>query len=224
VEEAENYVAKLQAFEQMPPAKMLTITDDDWKGTYPDYIRFSDIEQDIRAQLDSSKRYELPITNYRVASFASSDSLPLTSAQQVRANLALIDSLNTCNKLVTFLGHGSPQLLTDEHIITVYDVSQLTTTDIWISLGCNSNQYEYEDAFSKHLLRRTNAGAVAFIAPYYVGYSYSGSRFIKRLYWHLYDNEQILSLGEAFYATTKELHWRSNDGFFVFLGDPAIVL
>jgi hypothetical protein len=223
-QEADDYVMKVKTFESNSVHTMQFITDDHWQGILHDALDFNQSNQIISSYLAILPAFNLLLKNFLIVNFSSTDSLPLNTNPQKTANRALIDSLNLCNKVVTFLGHANHQFLTDEHLLTVYDLEKLKTIDFWVSLGCNSNEYSFEDSFAKELLRMPNAGAVAFIAPYLVGYQSSGERMICAFYKYLFSSTKKYSAGEAFLIATREQNWSPSGGYFVYLGDPAIVV
>lgn len=223
-DEAENYVKKIMNFESGNVNNMLIITDDKWQGIYPDGIKFEFIRQEVDSYFSQLVKPSIQIEHFNLNDFSIADSLPLNVSQRITANKALIDSLNSGNKIVTYLGHASHQFLTDEHILTVYDIEKLQSLDLWVSMGCNSNQYTFEDSFAKRLLRMPETGAVAFIAPYPLGYANIGKEMILTFYSFLCDNETKYSAGEAFYLSVNKLNMLSRAGYFVYLGDPALIV
>lgn len=215
-EEGDKYVCKLKAFEANKPTSMTTILDDYWNNNNPEVLDFDKFFLEIDSTLEQSEHFNLQKSKFALQSYSTDNLNPLTDDQIQKANKDLIDTLNKCNKIITYLGHGNHNALTHESILTTHDLKQLTKISVWISLGCYTNAFTYEDSFAKELLRMPEGGAVAMIAPYPIAFGISGNKFIKDVYHSIYNESK--SLGDAFYSSS-----RINYNFrFILLGDPAI--
>lgn len=221
LEEAEGYVKKIKRYESNPPKSLIAITDDQWNGDYKDMISFSTSTEMLTTHLDTLPYSNLNLNEFNFSSFGDTDTSKLTIEQRELAALAFIDSLNKENQIVNYFGHASPEMIAG-NVFSYYDIPQLKTIDLWVSMGCHTNYYKAENSFAKKLIQYAEGGAIAVIGSYLANYSVSGLQNISEFYNQMYNNSDNRTLGDAFFKIIRYNRRTVPNSTLMFLGDPAI--
>lgn len=221
IDEAEGYLKKLKKFESNLPKALLTVTDDIWNGDYKDPISFATCTNDLIEHLDNLPQYTLNTNKFEFSSFGDSDTSKLTLEQRELAAEQFIKTLNNENQIINYYGHASPEMIAG-NIFSYYDIPQIKTIDIWVSLGCYTNYYNAENSFAKNLIQYSEGGAIAVIGSYLSNYVGFGTQSIHELYNQMFNNSENRTIGDAFLNIIRFNRRNVPTSTLMFLGDPAI--
>jgi|GEM_PF-1544273 len=137
----------------------------------------------------------------------------------------LVSAINDGVDWTICFAHGSPAVLTEEHVLCADDYSRFENTSmptIFFSLGCANGGFYAGESVSmcKRYLFSTDGGAIAYIAnPNTTIYPYSFPILRRAL--HLRDSLPAASIGKIVALAKKNVCCSSGKSFQV-LGDPAV--
>jgi hypothetical protein len=227
-------ITKIINYEAADPApwqfRMLFVADN------PDSAgNFTNISNDIITEyLDSEPLYQADRI-YQENFGCTSKS----SAQCQAVTQAITTTLNTTGTLIlSYHGHGSARLWSDESILETNDLTSLTNSDklpIILSLDCWDGAWYFPEVtyntssypgLIEELVRSNNSGAVAAFAPSGLGVATGHDELHRGFLEALFVNDEW-ELGPASYnAKIKYYQNYSSDPYllhtFTVIGDPAL--
>lgn len=146
-------------------------------------------------------------------------------------NDAIVEDLNNGVLLMNFIGHGNPDVWTDERVF-MSDVSipLLKNTNYFFlsAATCSFGHIDDPDrkAASEQLIFKENAGAIGIFASVRASYSDQNSTLNNRFYSNLLDNRDGIgsnTLGNTFFSA-KSSYSNENTRKFSLICDPALRL
>lgn len=162
---------------------------------------------------------------------------PFVGTNKPSVNDRIVQSLNTGTLLINYVGHGNPELWSDEHVFTrSSDLPRLNNADrlpLVFAASCAIGFYDdpRRVGMAEDLLNMQDNGAIAVVSATRLVYSSPNAQFNQQVFDILLYNDS-LSIGEAVYAAKLQRQYASstppdpviNDRAYIFLGDPLLKL
>jgi len=140
--------------------------------------------------------------------------------------------------MINYSGHGSPVLLSHEHVVTLRDFATTETANLplWVTAACDVTPFDGQESnIGETALLNKNGGAVAFIGTTRTVYSNYNESINKAFVIEMLGNgDENVSIGEALRRAKNDMISPSSSGYstdfsdnklhFVLLGDPALKL
>ncbi|MCP4566043.1 MAG: type IX secretion system sortase PorU [FCB group bacterium] len=151
------------------------------------------------------------------------------SGEKPSVNDAIVKAVNEGTLIVNYIGHGSPDVWADEHVLKkASDLSRMQNEDkptVVIAASCSIGFFDAPDkeGMAEMMFRQTG-GAIATVSATRLVYSTDNSIFNYDLYDALFDGHQ--NICEAVYSTKmmhQFIHNSSlvrNDRAYLVFGDP----
>ncbi|KMQ52529.1 hypothetical protein CHISP_0796 [Chitinispirillum alkaliphilum] len=143
--------------------------------------------------------------------------------RHVEANQEFHSVLNN-QKWIIFFGHGSPGVLTDEHLITSSDlllVDRNYPPFIFLSFSCLNGVYHIpkDSSMLKQALFTENGGAVAYVASTTLEYALPNENFANAMF-RVYSSDSGVTLGQMVNGAKRSIMSRVEH--YHLFGDPAL--
>ena len=146
---------------------------------------------------------------------------------------AIVDAFNTGAFTVTYLGHGGPNLWSEERIFHIRDIDRTANGGnypILLAGSCDTGWLDYpvepvNTSLSEHFLRSPNGGAVAAYVPLGATSSYEHDFILSGFYRALIER-RVNRLGELALMSKMDYYLdRSNESVtqqYALMGDPGM--
>ena len=206
---------------------MLFVADDDMQGTTPDGIngnanghhasseRTAALVESLRPSMDLRKVYlfEYPWN---------------ANLEKPEASRAIVNAINSGVGYVNFFGHGSPEVWTDEHVLTLNTIPQLNNEKRYpliSSFSCSVGKFDAPNAtsLSEALVKAPHAGAIATFSADRLATATSNEELAQNVYSSLFDTLSSTSVGMAILRAKAQNH-DANNLVYALLGDPSLRL
>ena len=138
----------------------------------------------------------------------------------------IIDKINSGISMINYIGHGTSEVVADEHLLTLSDIDRISIENnklpVWIVGTCSFGNYINENCLAEKILNKGNA-AIAVISTtggisYQANFNYLKDFFIYNLEEKIINNEDI-RIGEIFFESKNSIN--ASYTFHLF-GDPAM--
>ncbi len=217
--EAEIYLRKLMDYEGLPtrtvtPANsdvVLVADDSDLAGNF----------------FDTSNRLSRWVSQQRKTRLT----LGPMSTGDLRSDL--LDTINDGAYWINYSGHGGPDRMAHEGLLTTADVAGLATGQrlpIVTGLSCTIGRFEFPGftSLSELLVLAEDKGAIAVWAPSGVSYDLAAAELGEDLFRRVFGFDSAATLGEAILETSKAHRQTSPQSdlteIYNLIGDPALKL
>jgi len=146
-------------------------------------------------------------------------------------NEAIANKIFTGLFYLNFVGHGGPNGLTDEKILTFDDINRWTNPDklfLFCTATCEFTRFDEPNRYSagERILLKKNGGAIALVSTTRLVFSDKNriinENFTKQLFQVSRTGNQ--SIGEIFMVSKVITNTRENNRKFALFGDPAITM
>lgn len=199
------YIDKLKSYESPATqgiwrSRITFVADDEYKGAYTGEIIHT-------AQSETLAVFHTPVALDRHKIYATD--YPFTSnGEKPTVNNAIIKAINDGTLMVNYVGHGSPDVWADEHILKrAGDLSRMQNADklaVFIAASCSIGFFDApEKEGMAEMLFRQEGGAIATISATRLVYASDNSVFNYDLYDLIFGGEY--NVVEAAF-TTKLIH------------------
>lgn len=162
---------------------------------------------------------------------------PFVGTEKPSVNDRIVQSINNGTLLINYVGHGNPELWSDEHVFTrSSDLPRLNNAaklPLVFAASCAIGFYDdpRRVGMAEDLLTMQDNGAVAVVSATRLVYSSPNAQFNQKVFDILLYNDS-LSIGEAVYVAKLQRQYASstppdpviNDRAYIFLGDPLLQL
>ena len=219
-------VAKLKRYESPETqgswrSRITYVADDENKGTFTGEIIHT-------AQSETLAVYHTPVEFVRQKIYATDYSFA-SNGDKPTVNDAIIRAVNDGTLILNYIGHGSPDVWADEHILKKStDLARMQNPDklaVVIAASCSIGFFDAPDKEGMaEMLFRQEGGAVTTVSATRLVYSADNSAFNYDLYDVLFGSR--LNVAEGVFAV-KMLHQYEhdyglivNDQAYVVFGDP----
>jgi len=208
--------------------RALMASDDDQQGTKPDNSGdhlsqsegLSKIITGIRPDVDLRKlnlyEYEWDERYYKPG-----------------ATRTFINEINNGVSVVNWMGHGAPDIMADERLITREDIMAFYNRKrypIFTLFSCSMGKFDRpgDECIASMLVRQPRAGGVVVLSSAREVYAENNYELAKTFFEALYDTAgganlsigSAMQIGKVRYKGTRANHRR----FYMILGDPSITL
>lgn len=159
---------------------------------------------------------------YQQEKNASGETYPLARTQfhnLLRTGLFLLD----------FIGHANTTGWTNEQVLSIYDVRNLSNTNLplWIAATCNFLQFDLPSVSAgEQVLLNPVGGGIGIISatrPVYASQNENINKWLNR-YLFLKENGNYLRIGDVIARAKNTLGNELNKLPYVYMGDPSIRL
>ncbi len=139
----------------------------------------------------------------------------------------LIDKINNGVSFINYIGHGTSEVLSDEHILSLSDIDRINISNnklpVWVVGTCSFGNYINENCLAEKILENNNVG-IAVISTtggvsYQANFNYLKDFFINNLKNYLENLDSNTRLGDLFFNSKNSI---SSSYTFHLFGDPAI--
>lgn len=139
----------------------------------------------------------------------------------------VLQNLKDGTMVFTFVGHGSPNILTSEQTISKNDICNMYNKNLalWATATCDFSRYDdVSHSAGMEVILNPNGGGIALYTTTRVVYSSENFKLMKAAFKYLFPeaNAEHKTIGEIFRLAKIELKNNSNKLNFTLLGDPAI--
>jgi hypothetical protein len=224
--EISDYLAKLEDYESGSSqgiwrSRITFVADDEFKGPFSNEIIHTAMAETLAVfhtpmEFTQKKIY---LTEYPFAA----------NGEKPTVNDAIIKAINEGTLIINYIGHGSPEVWADEHVLKKSsDLGRMTNNDkptVVVAASCSIGFFDAPDkeGMAEMMFRRAG-GAISAVSAMRLVYAGDNSIFNYDLYDALFSGQY--NLCEAVF-TTKMIHQYSqdnslirNDLAYVFFGDP----
>jgi len=131
--------------------------------------------------------------------------------------------------MINYMGHGSPNSLASEQILTQAKIDRMYNDKlpIYITATCDFTPFDhFNESAGEKLLWNKNGGAIALFSTTRTVYADANARLNENFASHFFDKDEDcnpLALGDVF-RLSKNLQKSSNKFSFTLVGDPALKL
>lgn len=147
----------------------------------------------------------------------------------------VVQAISDGAQTITYLGHGGPNLWSEERIFHIRDIDS-TISDgrlpVLLAGSCDTGWVDYptppvNTSLSEHFLRRENGGAVAAYIPVGATSSYEHN-FILSAFYDALLNKGVADLGKLVLMSKVNYYLHRNNVSvteqFILMGDPAMTM
>lgn len=139
----------------------------------------------------------------------------------------VLQNLKDGTVVFTFVGHGSPNILTTEQTISKNDITGMYNKNLalWATATCDFSRYDdVSHSAGMEVILNSNGGGIALYTTTRVVYSSENFKLMKAAFKYLFPeaNAEHKTIGEIFRLAKIDLKNNSNKLNFTLLGDPAI--
>ncbi|MCQ2360898.1 MAG: type IX secretion system sortase PorU [Paludibacteraceae bacterium] len=139
----------------------------------------------------------------------------------------VLQNLKDGTVVFTFVGHGSPNILTTEQTISKNDITGMYNKNLalWATATCDFSRYDdVSHSAGMEVILNPNGGGIALYTTTRVVYSSENFKLMKAAFTYLFPeaNAEHKTIGEIFRLAKIDLKNNSNKLNFTLLGDPAI--
>ncbi len=139
----------------------------------------------------------------------------------------VLQNLKDGTVVFTFVGHGSPNILTTEQTISKNDICSMYNKNLalWATATCDFSRYDdVSHSAGMEVILNPNGGGIALYTTTRVVYSSENFKLMKAAFKYLFPeaNAEHKTIGEIFRLAKIDLKNNSNKLNFTLLGDPAI--
>ncbi len=146
------------------------------------------------------------------------------------ATAAILDQLEKGTTIINYLGHGSPTIWAQEHVLNMErDLGKINTgmkLPFWIAATCSWGYFDdiVGQCMPEALLNEPSNGAIAALAASRAAYADPNSKFVQSLLekWFFSQGINRIRLGEVLQYTLDGDE--SNNEQYILFGDPALYL
>ncbi len=233
IEEAEAAVNKIISYERnskpgLWQIKTTLIADDPARPNDNEPFHITDTENYLVPNLPkSSLLNKIYLTEYpekpnEITGFTTREG----------ANKAIHSAFSDGTILLSFVGHGSPTVWTQEKVFVKDDIYRMETNGHLPLITAATCSWSHSDkinfqSMGEEIMLLENNGAIATISPTRAAYPTPNINFVKYFYRNLFPNtpnsSENNSIGDA-YLQAKISTYGSNNKKFMLLGDPTIYL
>ena len=233
-DEAKNAVDKIKNYEAMNEA------DKNWRSTitlvaddaFPlhnyDYSLHTDQSEQLANQF-IPKTFNLN----KIYLAAYPTSITSGGRRKPAVNQAILDAMNNGTLILSYIGHGAPNIWADELVLETTSTNFLQNTKFYFltAATCDFGRFDAgsEDCGAEKMLVAKDAGSVGALAasrPTYPGPNFElNSFFYNSLLTYRDTDGKPVSIGEAYMLTKQHgSSYISNDERYLLFGDPGLRL
>ncbi|MCU0609405.1 MAG: C25 family cysteine peptidase [Chitinispirillaceae bacterium] len=148
------------------------------------------------------------------------------SMEKPGASRAIINAINNGVGYVNWYGHGSEDVLADEHVVTLADMPQFYNVNqypLFTSFSCAVGKFDRPDNLSlgEAFVLQPRAGMIATFAAVREAYASDNEDLGKNLFRTLFDTAENQTLGMAI-IEAKAHSVGSSKEIYALLGDPSL--
>ena len=216
--EADLFIDKLQDYENHPPV----VTAANY-----DVVLVADNSDIAGNFFDTSNRLDRWVSEQPKTRV---DLGPMTTSE---ARSALLGTINDGAYWVNYSGHGAPDRMAHEGLLTTGDVDGLVEGErlpIVTGLSCTIGRFEFPGftSLSERLVLAQDKGAIAVWAPSGLSYDIAAAALGEDLFRRVFGFNSGATLGEAILETSRAFHESNAQGelteVYNLIGDPALKL
>lgn len=199
--EVAAYIDKVKSYESPETrgiwrSRATFVADDEYKGSYTGEILHT-------AQAETLAVFHTPAALERQKIYAT-DYPFASNGEKPTVNDAIVKAVNGGTLLVDYVGHGSPDVWADEHILKKgSDLSRMQNPDklaVFVAASCSIGQFDAPDREGMaELLFRQTGGAIATVSATRLVYASDNSVFNYDLYDFIFGGDYNIT--EAAFAT-----------------------
>lgn len=146
--------------------------------------------------------------------------------EKPEAAAAIVNTINSGVGYVNFFGHGSPEVWTDQHVLTDNSVPLLTNVNqypIVAAFSCSEGEFDIPNltSLSELLIEAPRAGALATYSATREASAQDNENLAKVLYASLFDSTFQQPFGMAIIQAEAQ-YYCPNTSFYSYLGDPSL--
>lgn len=139
----------------------------------------------------------------------------------------VLQNLKDGTVVFTYVGHGSPNILTSEQTISKNDIRAMYNKNLalWATATCDFSRYDNGiHSAGMEVILNANGGGIALYTTTRVVYSSENFKLMQAVFKYLFPTEgaEHKTIGEIFRLAKIDLKSNSNKLNFTLLGDPAI--
>lgn len=241
-QQAKEYVDKVIAY--LDPSQtafgvwrntILFVADDDLRPSFPlgesqERIHIDDTERLAENSLYTPQDFD--IRKLYLTEYPGVQSASISGIRKPAATEALIREINTGALIINFVGHGAPDLWTDERLLnlaTDYDKIQNSARQaLWVTATCDFGRFDNpkEQSFGENIVLEAGRGAIAMLTSARLVFASTNGDLNRAYYQALFSSPNVATpLGLALLqARARASASTTNDEKFLILGDPTIRL
>jgi hypothetical protein len=238
-QQAKDYVDKVIAY--LDPSQtafgvwrntLLFAADDDLRPRYPGGEAVESIHIEDTERLAENSIYTPQVFDIRKlyeTEFPGVQSASISGIRKPAATEALIREINTGALIINFVGHGAPDIWTDERLLTLasdYDKIQNGPRQaVWVTATCDFGRFDNptEQSFGENIVLEAGRGAIAMLTSSRKVFAYQNGEINRAYYRALFSTPNIATpLGLALMRARIITGQTVNDEKFLILGDPTI--
>jgi len=161
---------------------------------------------------------------------------PSVGRKKPAVNTAIVESINDGTLLINYVGHGSPDVWSDEHVLhRITDLLRMTNGDrlpLFFVASCAIGFFDdpAREGMAEELLSLPNAGAIGTISATRLVYATANAHFNRKAFDILLTHDS-LGMGEALFVAKLQKQylneWPSpvvSDRTYSYFGDPFLRL
>jgi hypothetical protein len=224
--QCERYVQKVIDFENKKRLhkswfnSAMVVSDDTMEGLMRDPLHFTHLNM-------AEECADTLLRSWFVTKIVGCAFAPESLYFKPAAEDSVINAINRGNLWSIYIGHGAPNLWSDERMLVGSDIARLhndSTPSVFVAFSCTNAFYivTNTNAMCKQFLFSPHGGALAYVGATTDVYADANSD-LMRVFFSAFNANQQMPLGQLLVAA-KTATLSQNNLAYAFLGDPAIAL